>query len=84
MNLTIWPKRNLVILSQLVPFIMTKPPDIFAYQLFGPRCYCYLSSAKLETKTPVIKKCILIIPEPILERVVFTNIGTVVIKKQNQ
>ncbi len=36
MNLTIWPKRSLVILSQPVPFIMTKPPDIFAYQLFGP------------------------------------------------
>lgn len=35
-------------------------------------------------KTPVIKKCILIIPESILERVVFTNIDTVVIKKQNQ
>ena len=63
---------------------MTKPPDIFAYQLFGTRCYCYLSSDKFETKTPVIKNRILIIPEPILEHVVFTNIGTVVIKKQNQ
>lgn len=41
--------------------------DIFAYQLFGTRWYCYPSSAKPETKTPVIKKCILIIPEPILE-----------------
>lgn len=48
---------------------MPKPPhDIFAYQLYGTG-----ATAKLETKTPVIKKFILIKPEPILELVVFTN-----------
>lgn len=64
---------------------MTKPPLIsllISFLGLGVTATSLVVNSK--QKTPVIKNRILIIPEPILEHVVFTNIGTVVIKKQNQ